>query len=140
MSTTERYDLLVIGSGEAGEYLAWTLSKEGHRTALVERKMVGGSCPNVACLPSKNIVHSAKVASYAARAAEFGLRPDAVATDMSGVQRRKRQMVEDLVRVHHARYEESGVELIMGRASFVAEKTVAVALNDEAHAFFPANV
>jgi pyruvate/2-oxoglutarate dehydrogenase complex dihydrolipoamide dehydrogenase (E3) component len=59
MSTTDHYDVLVIGSGEAGKYLAWTLSKEGHRTALIERKMVGGSCPNVACLPSKNIIHSA---------------------------------------------------------------------------------
>ena len=63
MSTTEQYDVVVIGSGEAGKYLAWTLSKEGHRTTLVERKMVGGSCPNVACLPSKNIIHSAKAAS-----------------------------------------------------------------------------
>jgi pyruvate/2-oxoglutarate dehydrogenase complex dihydrolipoamide dehydrogenase (E3) component len=57
MPTTEYYDVLVIGSGEAGKYLAWTLSKDGYRTALVERKMVGGSCPNVACLPSKNIIH-----------------------------------------------------------------------------------
>ena len=73
MPAIDRYDVLVIGSGEAGKYLAWTLSKAGHRTALIERKMVGGSCPNVACLPSKNIIHSAKVASLAARAAEFGL-------------------------------------------------------------------
>jgi len=63
----------VVGSGEAGKYLAWTLAKQGRRTALVERKMIGGSCPNVACLPSKNVIHSAKVASLAARAAEFGL-------------------------------------------------------------------
>jgi pyruvate/2-oxoglutarate dehydrogenase complex dihydrolipoamide dehydrogenase (E3) component len=73
MSTADHYDVLVIGSGEAGKYLAWTLSKDGHRTALVERKLVGGSCPNVACLPSKNIIHAAKVASYAARAASFGV-------------------------------------------------------------------
>jgi pyruvate/2-oxoglutarate dehydrogenase complex dihydrolipoamide dehydrogenase (E3) component len=130
MTTTEQYDLLVIGSGEAGKYLAWTLSKEGHRTALVERKMVGGSCPNVACLPSKNIIHSAKVASLAARAAAFGIRADAIATDMAGVQHRKRTMVEELVTVHLARYEASGVELVMGEARFVAPKTVAVDLRD----------
>jgi pyruvate/2-oxoglutarate dehydrogenase complex dihydrolipoamide dehydrogenase (E3) component len=130
MSTAEHYDVLVIGSGEAGKYLAWTLSKDGHRTALVERKLVGGSCPNVACLPSKNLIHAAKVASYAARAASFGLNVDGADTDMPAVQRRKRQMVEDLVAVHLTRYGESGVELIMGEARFVAPKTVAVALNE----------
>ena len=60
----ESYDVLVIGSGEAGKYLAWSMAKTGRRTALVERKLIGGSCPNIACLPSKNIIHSAKVASY----------------------------------------------------------------------------
>lgn len=130
MPTTERYDLLVIGSGEAGKYLAWTLSREGHRTALVERTMVGGSCPNVACLPSKNVIHGAKVASLFARASEFGIQADGVRVRMEGVQRRKRRMVEALVDVHRARYEASGVELIMGEARFVAERTVSVALND----------
>lgn len=130
MPTTEQYDVLVIGSGEAGKYLAWTLSKEGQRTALVERKLVGGSCPNVACLPSKNIIHSAKVASLARRAAEFGASTGTVTTDMPGVQQRKRKMVDELIDVHLGRYEASGAELIMGEARFVAPKTVAVALND----------
>ncbi len=130
MSMTELYDMLVIGSGEAGKYLAWTLSKDGYRTALVERRMVGGSCPNVACLPSKNIIHAAKVASYAARAPSFGLTLDKAETDMPAVQRRKQRMVEELVGVHLSRYEESGVELIMGEARFVAPKTVSVALNE----------
>jgi len=62
MLAFERYDIVVVGSGEAGKYLAWTLSKAGNRTALIERRLVGGSCPNVACLPSKNVIHSAKVA------------------------------------------------------------------------------
>jgi pyruvate/2-oxoglutarate dehydrogenase complex dihydrolipoamide dehydrogenase (E3) component len=130
MSTTDHYDVLVIGSGEAGKYLAWTLSKEGHRTALIERKMVGGSCPNVACLPSKNIIHSAKVAAFAARAETFGVQVGAVAIDMPGVQRRKRKMVEELVKVHLTRYEASGVDLVMGEARFVAPKTVSIRLND----------
>jgi pyruvate/2-oxoglutarate dehydrogenase complex dihydrolipoamide dehydrogenase (E3) component len=130
MSATEHYDNLVIGSGEAGKYLAWTLSKQGHRTALIERKMVGGSCPNVACLPSKNIIHSAKVASFASRAEAFGVQVGSVAIDMPGVQRRKRQMVEELVQIHLTRYDASGVALIMGEARFVAPKTVAVSFND----------
>jgi pyruvate/2-oxoglutarate dehydrogenase complex dihydrolipoamide dehydrogenase (E3) component len=73
MPFAENYDVLVIGSGEAGKYLARTLASEGHRTALVERELIGGSCPNIACLPSKNIIHSAKVRSFTARAAEFGV-------------------------------------------------------------------
>ena len=130
MDAADRYEVLVIGSGEAGKYLAWTLSNDGHRTALIERKMVGGSCPNVACLPSKNMIHSAKVVSFAARAAEFGVEAGSVTTDMAGVQHRKRKMVEDLVRVHLGRFEASGVDLIMGEGRFVAPKTVAVRLND----------
>jgi pyruvate/2-oxoglutarate dehydrogenase complex dihydrolipoamide dehydrogenase (E3) component len=63
MQDVERYEILVLGSGEAGKYLAWTMAKAGHRTAMVERKYLGGSCPNVACLPSKNLIYSAKVAS-----------------------------------------------------------------------------
>ena len=130
MSTTAHYNVLVIGSGEAGKYLAWTLSKAGNSTALIERKMVGGSCPNVACLPSKNIIHSAKVASFAARASEFGIDVGSTATNMRGVQRRKRRMVDDLIKVHLGRYKASGVDLIMGEARFVSPKTVVVNLND----------
>ena len=63
MQDVERYQILVVGSGEAGKYLAWTMAKAGHRTAMVERKLLGGSCPNIACLPSKNMIYSAKVAS-----------------------------------------------------------------------------
>ena len=124
MSAIDRYDLAVLGSGEAGKYLAWTLSKSAHRTVLVERSMVGGSCPNVACLPSKNIIHSAKVASLARRGTEFGLELSSLATNMAGVQDRKRRMVDALIKVHLDRYEASGVELIMGHGRFVAPKTI----------------
>jgi pyruvate/2-oxoglutarate dehydrogenase complex dihydrolipoamide dehydrogenase (E3) component len=124
--SVDRYEILVIGSGEAGKYLAWTLAKQGRRTALVERKMIGGSCPNVACLPSKNVIHAAKVASLAARATEFGLVGGPLATDMRGVQERKRKMVEALVQVHLGRYEAAGVDLIRGEARFVSAKTVSV--------------
>ena len=72
MSGQQQFDLLIIGSGEAGKNLAWTMGKTGRRTAVVERKLIGGSCPNIACLPSKNIIHSAKVAELARCDAEFG--------------------------------------------------------------------
>ena len=92
MPNPENYEILIIGSGEAGKHLAWTMGQAGRRTAMVERKLVGGACPNIACLPSKNIIHSAKVASLARRGAEFGLSFGSFAIDMAGVQRRKQSL------------------------------------------------
>jgi pyruvate/2-oxoglutarate dehydrogenase complex dihydrolipoamide dehydrogenase (E3) component len=126
----EGYEILVLGSGEAGKYLAWTMAKAGHRTAMVERKVLGGACPNVACLPSKNLIYSARVASLAKRGAEFGLEIGSASVNMAAVQRRKRIMVEGLHQLHIDREVASGGELIMGNARFVAPRTVEVALND----------
>jgi pyruvate/2-oxoglutarate dehydrogenase complex dihydrolipoamide dehydrogenase (E3) component len=130
MPSNERYDILVIGSGEAGKYLAWTMAGAGHRTAVVERKLIGGSCPNIACLPSKNIIHSAKVRSFTRRAGEFGVELESAATSMKGVQAHKRAMVEGLRKLHLDRYRASGTELIMGEARFTGPRTVDVLLAD----------
>jgi pyruvate/2-oxoglutarate dehydrogenase complex dihydrolipoamide dehydrogenase (E3) component len=92
MPDVDKYEILVLGSGEAGKYLAWTMAKEGRRTALVERRWLGGSCPNIACLPSKNLIYSAKVTSLARRGPEFGLEMDSLRINMAGVQLRKREM------------------------------------------------
>ena len=85
MSSTEKYDVLVLGGGTAGKVIAWTMAKEGRRTAVVDRKYIGGSCPNVACLPSKNVIHSAKVASLVGRHREFGIETGPISIDMAGV-------------------------------------------------------
>jgi pyruvate/2-oxoglutarate dehydrogenase complex dihydrolipoamide dehydrogenase (E3) component len=130
MSATDTYDILVIGSGEAGKYLAWTMAGAGHRTAVIERELIGGSCPNIACLPSKNIIHSAKVRSFTMRAAEFGVELESAVTSMSGVQARKRAMVDGLRDLHLDRYRASGADLIMGEARLVGERTVDVQLAD----------
>jgi len=129
MPDTEDYDLVVLGSGEAGKYLAWTLASQGKRTAVIERTYVGGSCPNIACLPSKNVIYSARVASLARRGAEFGLEMDQLRINMAGVQRRKREMVESEHQFHAKRTADAGIELLMGEARFVAPRTVEVALN-----------
>ena len=131
MRETEKYDVLVFGSGTGGKLVAWTMAKEGHRTAVVERKLIAGSCPNVACLPSKNVIYSAKVASLFRRHAEFGIETRDVAVHMDGVYRRKRDMVDEIVRVHVDRYHASGAELILGEGTFVGERTVRVALRDD---------
>lgn len=129
MKGTDHYDIVVLGSGEAGKYLAWTMANAGHRTALIERKWIGGSCPNIACLPTKNLIHSAKVASFAKRSEEFGLDGGPLLTNMPGVFRRKRAMVADLLQVHLDRFESSGAELILGQGAFIGERTIEVTPN-----------
>jgi len=130
MSDAERYEILVIGSGEAGKHLTWNLAQAGHRTAVVERKYIGGSCPNIACLPSKNVIRSAKANWFAKRGKEYGIQTGPVSTDMRGVLARKRKMVEGEVQFHIDRFKATGAELIRGEARFVAPKTVEVQLND----------
>jgi pyruvate/2-oxoglutarate dehydrogenase complex dihydrolipoamide dehydrogenase (E3) component len=126
----EDYDLVILGSGEGSKYLAWTLAKQGQRVACVERRWIGGSCPNVACLPSKNIIHSAKVASYFRRSEEFGINKDGFTIDMAAVRQRKRDMVTGLVKIHVDNFTKSGTELVLGSGRFTAPKTIEVALND----------
>src|SRR5207302_6608725 len=130
MAQPERYEVLVLGSGEGGKYLAWHLARAGRRTAVVERKWIGGSCPNVNCLPSKNEIWSAKVADLVHRAARFGLVTGPTVIDMGRVRQRKRDMVEGLIAMHLDRYRASGAELVMGSGRFVAPKTLDVRLND----------
>ena len=125
----ENYQNLMIGSGVGGKLLAWTLAKRGQKTVAVERSMIGGSCPNVACLPSKNVIYSAKAVSLVDPRTGLGVTTGQVGVDMAGVVRRKRRMVEGLVEMHLANFKASGAELVMGEARFTEPKTVEVTLN-----------
>jgi pyruvate/2-oxoglutarate dehydrogenase complex dihydrolipoamide dehydrogenase (E3) component len=129
MSATEQYDAIVIGSGEAGKFMAWHLASRGQRVADVEDKQLGGACPNIACLPSKNIIHSAKVASYFRRGAEFGIAHGDWHVDMAAVSARRKEMIEGLHRLHLANFAKSHAEAVMGFGRFVADKTIEVAIN-----------
>src|SRR6516225_3918708 len=130
MNAAEKYDVLVLGSGTAGKVMAWTMAKEGRRTAVVERKYIGGSCANIACLPAKNVIHSAKVASLVGRHKEFGIEIGPITIDMAGVYARKRAMVEGIIQVHLDKYHTAGDELILGNGIFIAPRTLQVALRD----------
>jgi pyruvate/2-oxoglutarate dehydrogenase complex dihydrolipoamide dehydrogenase (E3) component len=130
MAQPETYDALVLGSGAGGKLLSWHLARSGRRAVVVERRWVGGSCPNINCLPSKNEVWSAKVADLLRHAAEFGSVPGSFAVDMAKVRQRKRDMVAGLVAMHLDLYKSSGAELVMGTGRFVAPKTLEVRLND----------
>jgi pyruvate/2-oxoglutarate dehydrogenase complex dihydrolipoamide dehydrogenase (E3) component len=124
----DSYRNLVIGSGVAGKIVAWTLARQGQKTIVVERSMIGGSCPNVACLPSKNVIYSAKAFSLVDPARGLGVVTGSVRVDMPGVARRKRKMVDGLVELHLANFKASGAELLMGEARFTEPKTVQVTL------------
>jgi pyruvate/2-oxoglutarate dehydrogenase complex dihydrolipoamide dehydrogenase (E3) component len=130
MKGTEKYDVIVLGSGTGGKLVGWTMAKEGKRTAVVERKLIGGSCANIACLPTKNIIHSAKVASLFSRHQEFGIQTGTIDINMAGVYARKRKMVDEIVQVHLDKYHAAGDELILGDAKFVGPLTLQVALRD----------
>jgi pyruvate/2-oxoglutarate dehydrogenase complex dihydrolipoamide dehydrogenase (E3) component len=128
-SAPEQYDAIVIGSGEAGKYMAWTLGAQGQRVIAIEDKRIGGACPNVACLPSKNVVHSAKVASFFQRGAEFGIVYGDWRVDMAGVNARRQKLVDSNLQVHLANFAKSHAEIVMGFGRFIAERTVEVALH-----------
>jgi pyruvate/2-oxoglutarate dehydrogenase complex dihydrolipoamide dehydrogenase (E3) component len=129
MSAIERFDALILGSGAGGKLLSWHLAKSGLRTAVVEPKWIGGSCPNINCLPTKNELWGAKVADLVHHAAKFGLVTGSTAIDMVRVRQRKREMVEGLIALHLDLYRASGAELIMGQGRFVEAKTLEVRVN-----------
>jgi pyruvate/2-oxoglutarate dehydrogenase complex dihydrolipoamide dehydrogenase (E3) component len=130
MPQPEKFDVLVLGSGTGGKLLAWHLAQSGHRTSVVEQRWIGGSCPNIACMPSKNEISSARVAQIARHGRSYGTVTGSVTVDMATVRRRKREMVERQVTKHLQIYRASGAELIMGSGRFLAPKTLEVKLNE----------
>ena len=130
MTQPEEFDLVILGGGTGSTIAAWTFAGEGKRVAVVDRKYIGGSCPNIACLPSKNVIHSAKVASYFRRSKEFGITHDGFTINMSGVRERKRNMVRGLNDMYMENYRHTELEFILATGRFVAPRTVEVTLAD----------
>jgi pyruvate/2-oxoglutarate dehydrogenase complex dihydrolipoamide dehydrogenase (E3) component len=130
MPQAEHFDVLILGSGQGGKLLAWHLGNSGKKVAVVERRWVGGSCPAVACLPTKNELWSAHVAHLVREAGRFGAMVDGNRVDMRKVRARKQDMIEREIALHLNAYRQSGAELIMGNGRFVAPNTIEVSLND----------
>jgi len=126
----EVYDLLILGSGAGSKLLAWTFAGQGQMVAVVERRYVGGACPNIACLPSKNVIHTAQISDYIRRSEAFGISIDSFRVHMPAVRDRKRKMVQELVDTHLALYRQSGAELIMASGRFVGSKILEATLPD----------
>ena len=135
-SQSEEYDLLVLGSGQPANSSPGPWPKKGMKTAVIERKYVGGSCPNIACLPSKNVIHSAKVASYFRRSEEFGISKDNWKINMAAVRERKRKMVAGLVDMHLRSIQEERGGTDHGSGRFVGPKTIEVTSPMAPSAFF----
>src|SRR6266446_4445379 len=129
-SKPEEFDVVILGGGTGSTIAAWTFAAQGQRVAAIDRKYIGGSCPNIACLPSKNIIHSAKVASYFRRSEEFGIARRDFTVDMSAVRDRKRRMVSGWNNVYLGNYKKSGAEFILGSGCFIGPKTLEVRLHD----------
>ena len=118
MSQSEHFDTVILGSGQGGKQLAWHLARSGQKVAVVERRWVGGSCPAVACLPSKNEIWSARVAHLARNAARFGTLTGPIKIDMAKVRGRKQDMIDREIAFHLKAYKESGAEVDHGQRAF----------------------
>lgn len=129
MAELEHLDVLVLGSGQAGNLMAWHMAGSGRRTALVERRWIGGSCPNIACMPSKNEVWSARIAHLVQNAGHYGTLTTPGRIDMGRVRQRKRDMVSREIDGFLAGFRSSGAELVSGNGHFIAPKTLEVQLN-----------
>src|SRR5258708_8598096 len=128
MAAIDTYDAVVLGSGEAGKSIAWHLGGTGKRVAVVEQRYVGGSCPNIACLPSKNFVHGASIAHTVATSEALGTRV-ARNVSMREIQARKRAMVEGLVQTHLHKFPASGSELLIVPGHPIPAPTTQPSLN-----------
>jgi pyruvate/2-oxoglutarate dehydrogenase complex dihydrolipoamide dehydrogenase (E3) component len=129
---------LVLGGGEAGKYVAWHLARQGRPVVVVERGLVGGSCPNIACLPSKNVIRSAQVADLVRRAGSYGVRTQGAAVDMAGVRRRKREMVDGMIAIHRERFAAPNLEFLLAEGALVGPRTVEAKLEGGARRRFVA--
>ena len=130
---TQYYDDIIIGGGKAGKTLAPALVAGGRKTAVVERSlnMIGGSCPNIACIPSKTMVASAEVANTVRNSATYGIKTTPATVDMPAVIQRKRSVVQSLRPINlNNLHTALGNDLIIGTARFVAPKTIEVATDE----------
>ncbi|SPL62410.1 FAD-dependent oxidoreductase [Ochrobactrum soli] len=126
MTQTENFDIVIFGGGKAGKTLGMDLARAGKSVAVVEAGMIGGSCINVACIPSKTFIRSAEVAHALKDLTEFGAQADKVYTSLDIVKNRTAAVVSEMVATNQAGFDASGLELILGWGRFVAPKTIEV--------------
>lgn len=126
----QQFDAIVIGAGQGGA-LAKHFAQAAHKTALIERRWLGGSCINWGCTPTKTMIASARIAHLIRRAADFGIQTSSPQIDLTYIRQRKRDMVHDF-RGDYAKSVGSveNLDIIHGEASFCDTKTLHVELQD----------
>jgi pyruvate/2-oxoglutarate dehydrogenase complex dihydrolipoamide dehydrogenase (E3) component len=128
----EDVDLLVIGGGKAGKSLAMDRAKAGWKVAMVERDKIGGTCINVACIPTKALVGSARTVLMGRHAKVMGVElDDQLLVSLDGLRRHKSSVVDGMVAAHKKMFAASGMDFILGTARFIAPRTVEVETRDE---------
>lgn len=131
MTSSQQYNAIVIGSGQAGTPLSTALAQAGMRTALIEREHIGGTCVNEGCTPTKTMVASGRVAYLARRAADYGVHTGPISIDLQKVRQRKRDIVDSFRSRSQSRIEETAnLDLIFGDARFAGPKSVEVRFKD----------
>ena len=132
LTCMKHYDAIIIGSGQAGVPLAKKLGKKGLKTAIIEKKFVGGTCINVGCTPTKSMVASARVMHLAQTAKEVGIDVKDVRVDLKAVVKRKNKIVAQFRNgAEEGLKKTRNVDLLFGEASFVSNKEIKVALQDK---------
>jgi pyruvate/2-oxoglutarate dehydrogenase complex dihydrolipoamide dehydrogenase (E3) component len=124
----EHFQYAIVGGGKGGKMLAGDLASRGHKTVMVERGMIGGTCINVGCIPTKTLVRSAKAVELARHAADFGIRADFHGIDPTGLRERKRSVVAGMVKINRTKFEQSGMALLIGSARFTGPRAFDVQL------------
>src|ERR1700741_1535136 len=123
----EKFDAIIVGAGQAGPPLAGRVAGAGQTVAVIERKLVGGTCVNSGCIPTKTLVASAHAAHLARRGAEYGVTTGEVTVDMAKVKARKDKiMLGDRHGVESGRQGMKGCTLIRGHAQFESPHTIRV--------------
>ena len=131
MANADKYDAIVIGSGQGGKPLSIALANAGWKTALIERDQIGGTCVNVGCTPTKTMVASARVAYLSQRAADYGVNISTVAINLAKVRQRKQTIVENFRNGSLRAIEKTtGLNLLKGEARFIDAQTLEARMNE----------
>jgi pyruvate/2-oxoglutarate dehydrogenase complex dihydrolipoamide dehydrogenase (E3) component len=121
----EHFEYAIVGGGKGGKTLAAKMATAGRRVVMIEKGMIGGSCINVACIPTKTLVKSARVAELARRAAEFGIRVAFDLADPVGIRNHKEAVVAEMVGRNQTNFDRSGMTLLIGTARFTGPRACA---------------
>lgn len=130
MSVIEKFDYVFLGGGKGGKTLSMELAKAGKRVAVVEEGMIGGSCINVACIPTKALIKSARLVHAVQSAANILQTPADPKVDMAKVHRSVKGVVDGMVELNQKAFDASGFDLIIGTGRFVAPRRLQVTLKD----------